>query len=59
MNREQIAKEINKAQDLLRELTSALNKAGISSVPVQGLGLVREDLGIRRPKRKKRRKGDQ
>jgi len=45
-----------KAVEMVRNLVAKLNRAGMTKVAemaVEGLGLVREDLGIRRPKRRK------
>jgi hypothetical protein len=45
-----------KSVEMVRDLVSKLNCLGLTKVAemaVEGLGLVREDLGIRRPKRRK------
>ncbi|KKN01816.1 hypothetical protein LCGC14_1123980 [marine sediment metagenome] len=41
-----------RAVEKIRDLAASMNKVGASAISVQGLGLVREDLGIRRKKRK-------
>ena len=46
----------HKAVEMVRDLVAKLNRVGMTKVAemaVEGLGLVREDLGIRRPKRRK------
>lgn len=53
---EKLVRAVEKMRDLAASL-NRVNKVGIIAAPVQGLGLTREDLGIRRKKKQRSEKG--